>query len=112
MESMRKKMYYRIKGTEMFLIDPDGTEAILQVRAASLCDDEWLIKHLRRRPGCLFAPRPRSPKRLGEKSKADAHPKSLVVSKVKGRGVRLDGAISSIRNSRPDFACQFPTRYP
>jgi hypothetical protein len=44
----------------MFWNDPDGAEAILQVRAASLCDDERLAKHLRSRAGCPFTRRPRA----------------------------------------------------
>jgi len=62
MESLVKEMNYRVKGTEMFWNDPDGAEAILQVRAASLCDDERLAKHLRSRAGCAFTRRPKSPK--------------------------------------------------
>jgi len=62
MESLVKEMNYRVKGTEMFWNDPDGAEAILQVRAASLCDDERLAKHLRGRAGCAFTRRPESPK--------------------------------------------------
>ena len=62
MESLVKEMNYRVKGTEMFWNDPDGAEAILQVRAASLCDDERLAKHLRSRAGCSFTRRPKSPK--------------------------------------------------
>jgi hypothetical protein len=62
MESLVKEMNYRVKGTEMFWNDPEGAEAILQVRAAALCDDERLPKHLRSRPGCPFTRRPRSPK--------------------------------------------------
>ena len=46
----------------MFWNDPDGAEAILQVRAASLCDDERLAKHLRSRAGCVFTRRPNSSK--------------------------------------------------
>jgi hypothetical protein len=67
MESLVKEMNYRVKGTEMFWNDPDGAEAILQVRAAALCDDDRLIKHLRTRPGCPFTRRPRSPKVRREK---------------------------------------------
>jgi hypothetical protein len=63
MESLVKEINYRVKGTEMFWNDPDGAEAILQVRAAALCDDERLIKHLRSRPGCPFTRRPK-PRRL------------------------------------------------
>jgi hypothetical protein len=62
MESLVKEMNYRVKGTEMFWNDPDGAEAILQVRAASLCDDERLAKHMRTRPGCPLTRRPKSPK--------------------------------------------------
>lgn len=62
MESLVKEMNYRVKGTEMFWNDPEGAEAILQVRAAALCDDERLDSHLRTRPGCPFTRRPRSTK--------------------------------------------------
>ena len=34
MESLAKEVHYRAKGTEMFWNDPEGAEAILQVRAA------------------------------------------------------------------------------
>jgi hypothetical protein len=67
MESLVKEMNYRVKGTEMFWNDPDGAEVIPQVRAASLCDDERLVKHLRNRPGCPFTRRPKSPKLVREK---------------------------------------------
>jgi hypothetical protein len=67
MESLVKEMNYRVKGTEMFWNDPEGAEAILQVRAASLCDDERLAKHLQSRPGCAFTRRPKSPKLSREK---------------------------------------------
>lgn len=67
MESLVKEMNYRVKGTEMFWNDPEGAEAILQVRAAALCDDERLIEHLQTRPGCPFTRRPKTPKSSGEK---------------------------------------------
>ena len=67
MESLVKEMNYRVKGTEMFWNDPEGAEAILQVRAAALCDDERLTEHLRTRPGCPFTRRPKSPKSAAEK---------------------------------------------
>ena len=54
MESLVKEMNYRIKGTEMFWNDPAGAEAILQIRAAALCDDERLITHLQTRLGSPF----------------------------------------------------------
>jgi hypothetical protein len=52
MESLVKEINYRVKGTEMFWNDPSGAEAILQVRAAALCDDDRLAQHLATRPGC------------------------------------------------------------
>ena len=70
MESLVKEVNYRVKGTEMFWNDPDGAEAILQVRAASLCDDERLAKHLRSRAGCPFTRRPKSPKLNHQKIKS------------------------------------------
>jgi hypothetical protein len=70
MESLVKEMNYRVKGTEMFWNDPEGAEAILQVRAASLCDDERLAKHLRSRLGCPFTRRPKSPRLMHEKIKS------------------------------------------
>jgi hypothetical protein len=62
MESLVKEINYRVKGTEMFWNDPDGAEAILQVRAAALSDDDRLSKHLHTRPGCPFTRRPKPPK--------------------------------------------------
>jgi hypothetical protein len=69
MESLVKEMNYRVKGTEMFWNNPDGAEAILQVRAAALSDDERLAKHLAERPGCPFTRRPQSPRLSPEKIK-------------------------------------------
>jgi hypothetical protein len=57
MESLVKEVNYRVKGTEMFWNDPEGAEAILQVRAASLCDDDRLGRYLRARPGCPYVRR-------------------------------------------------------
>lgn len=62
MESLVKELNYRVKGTEMFWNDPEGAEAILQVRAAALCDDHRLTNHLRSRPGCAFTRRPKPPR--------------------------------------------------
>ena len=53
----------------MFWNNPDGAEAILQVRAAALSDDERLAKHLAERPGCPFTRRPQSPRLSPEKIK-------------------------------------------
>lgn len=58
MESMVKEVNYRVKGTEMFWNDPRGAEAILQVRAAALCDDDRLATYLATRPGCPYIRRP------------------------------------------------------
>ena len=51
MESAVKEMNFRIKGTEMFWNNPAGAEAILQIRAASLSDDDRLARFLFHRPG-------------------------------------------------------------
>jgi len=50
-ESLIKEFNYRVKGTEKFWNRPEGTERILQVRAAVLSDDERLDKYLKNRPG-------------------------------------------------------------
>jgi hypothetical protein len=52
-ESLIKEVNYRVKGTEKFW-NEGGAESILAVRAAALCDDERLAKHLATRPGCQF----------------------------------------------------------
>ena len=54
MESTVKEMNYRVKGTEMFWNNPAGAEAILQLRAAALCDDSRLARFLTHRPGRAF----------------------------------------------------------
>lgn len=59
MESLVKEINYRVKGTEMFWNNPEGAEAILQVRAAALSDDDRLSNHLQTRPGCPFVRRPK-----------------------------------------------------
>jgi hypothetical protein len=66
-ESLVEEMKDRVKGTARSWSDPPGAEAILQVRAAALCDDERLTRHLRTRPGCPFPRRPRSPEITAEK---------------------------------------------
>jgi hypothetical protein len=52
-ESLIKEINYRVKGTEKFW-NADGAECVLAVRAAVLCDDDRLAKHLTARPGSLF----------------------------------------------------------
>ena len=54
MESLVKQINQRVKGTEMFWNDPAGAEAILQIRAAALCDDGRLSAFLATRPGCRY----------------------------------------------------------
>ncbi len=58
MESLVKEVNHRVKGTAKFWNDPSGAEAILQVRAAALCDDDRLARYLTRRPGCPYVRRP------------------------------------------------------
>jgi hypothetical protein len=70
MESLVKEINYRVKGTEMFWNNPEGAEAILQVRAAALCDDDRLIGHLETRPGCPFTRKPKPAKLRPEKIKS------------------------------------------
>lgn len=62
MESLIKQMNTRVKGTEMFWDDPDGAEAILQIRAAAISDDGRLDDYLKRRPGCQFQRRTSEPR--------------------------------------------------
>lgn len=70
MESLVKEINYRAKGTEMFWNDPEGAEAILQVRAAALCDDDRLVHHLKTRPGFPFVRRPKAPSFPTQKCKS------------------------------------------
>ena len=56
-ESLIKEINYRVKGTEKFWDDPDGAEAILQIRAALLSEDEPLYRFLANRPGNPFTRR-------------------------------------------------------
>jgi hypothetical protein len=53
-ESLIKEINYRVKGTEKFWDNPEGAEAILQVRAALLSDDDRLAAHIAQRPGDPF----------------------------------------------------------
>jgi hypothetical protein len=74
LESLVKEVNYRAKGTEMFWNDPEGVEAILQVRAAALSDDERLVRHLDNRPGYPFTRRPRSSKAQADLQKLTCTP--------------------------------------
>jgi hypothetical protein len=55
-ESLVKEINARVKGTEKFWNDGPSGEGILQIRAASLCDDDRLSKFVRSRPGHSFHP--------------------------------------------------------
>lgn len=62
MESFVKEINARVKGTEKFWNDGASGEAILQIRAAALCEDDRLSGFLRSRPGHPFHPNaPRHP---------------------------------------------------
>jgi len=62
MESLVKEINIRVKGTEKFWNDGVSGEAILQLRAAALCDDDRLSVFLHNRPGHPFHPNvPRYP---------------------------------------------------
>ena len=54
-ESQVKEMNARVKGTEKFWNDGLEAEAILQVRAAILCDDDRLRSHIHQRPGSPYS---------------------------------------------------------
>jgi len=71
MESFAKKLNQRVKGTEKFWNDGVSGEAILQVRAAALCDDDRLQRHLKTRPGNPF--RPNAP-RIRHRQLKKVHP--------------------------------------
>jgi hypothetical protein len=62
-ESLIKEINYRVKGTEKFWNQPEQAEAILQVRAALLCDDDRLAQHLANRPGCPYRYQTSRPKK-------------------------------------------------
>ena len=53
-ESLIKEVNYRVKGTEKFWDNPEGVEAILQVRGGQLCDDDRLSEYIVNRPGSPF----------------------------------------------------------
>ena len=53
-ESLIKEVNYRVKGTEKFWDNPEGAEAILQLRAAVLSDDDRLRTFIEARSGNPF----------------------------------------------------------
>lgn len=56
-ESLVKQISKRVKGTEKFWNDGPSGEAILQVRAAVISDDDRLERWIRTRPVSPFSPR-------------------------------------------------------
>ncbi|MDB5308957.1 MAG: LysR family transcriptional regulator [Gemmataceae bacterium] len=54
MESLVKEINYRVKGSEKFWNRGPNAEAILQVRAAVLSEDDRLWEHIRNRGGNAF----------------------------------------------------------
>ena len=60
-ESLVKQISKRVKGTEKFFNDGSSGEAILQLRAAILCDDSRLETWIRTRPISPFSPRCHAP---------------------------------------------------
>jgi hypothetical protein len=53
-ESLVGEFNARVKGREMFWNRPEGAEAILQVRAALLSEDDRLARHFAQRPGSPY----------------------------------------------------------
>lgn len=53
-ESLVGEFNARVKGREKFWNRPAGAEAILQVRAAQLSEDDRLARHFAQRPGCPY----------------------------------------------------------
>lgn len=56
-ESQVKEINKRVKGSEKFWNDGPEGEAILQVKAALMSDDERLSKHIQARPGSPYSRR-------------------------------------------------------
>jgi hypothetical protein len=54
-ESLVKQFNRRVKGTEKFW-NPSQAETVLQLRAAYLCEDDRLTKHLKTRPISTYRP--------------------------------------------------------
>lgn len=70
MESLVKEINWRVKGTEMFWNNPEGAEAILQIRAAALSDDGRLKTHLQNRAGHPFTRQPKHARATPQKNKS------------------------------------------
>lgn len=65
-ESQVKEMNKRVKGSEKFWNDGTEGEAILQVKASMISDDERLANHLHNRPGSPFARPSRKTAKAGQ----------------------------------------------
>jgi hypothetical protein len=59
-ESLVGEFNYRVKGKDKHWDRPEGAEAILQVRAAVLSQDDRLARHFATRPGNAYRRRPQS----------------------------------------------------
>lgn len=68
-ESQVKEMNKRVKGSEKFWNDGEEGEAILQVKAALIGDDDRLSRHMKNRPGSPYA-RPNRKNKLPSKQPA------------------------------------------
>ncbi|MSR59038.1 MAG: LysR family transcriptional regulator [Planctomycetaceae bacterium] len=77
-ESLIKQFNQRVKGSETFWSRPDHAEAILQVRAALLSDDDRLTRHIRARPGRAVRRRPQNADHQQCGTKAVMDPPGLV----------------------------------
>ncbi len=58
-ESLVGEFNARVKSKQKYWDRPEGAEAILQLRAALLSEDERLERYFRARPGCPFRRRPK-----------------------------------------------------
>jgi len=67
-ESLIGEFNYRVKGKDKYWDRPEGAEAILQVRAALLSEDDRLKRHILNRPGSHYRrrrPAERPPRKAG-----------------------------------------------
>jgi len=87
-ESLIKEINYRVKGTEKFWDNPEGAEAILQLRAAVLSDDDRLAPDYAKSEAGRSVPR-LSAKRLVRRSAGAPTPEEQQAL-VPGVGARVD----------------------
>jgi hypothetical protein len=65
-ESLVGQFNDRVKGPQKYWNRPSGAEAILQVRAAVLSEDDRLGRHMASRPGSPYRRRQRPPGGTGK----------------------------------------------